>query len=309
MMLDLMNPNSSRYPDIGDIASDRVLRTGDMTQTILSTGRAASYGSIEGIHGDYHSLIGGENGHMGHPSIAAFDPVFWLHHCNVDRIFAIWQALHPNAWFPPAGRDARGRPMKPENEKDLLPFYKYMYDLGPIYYDSDWARDTEKLGYTYPDLDRMGSTRAIWSGVYYRYIWSVRRTSSRRFSKPPSDMMPLNLNRAQVFQYPESYSRSSANDSSRHGTTRIIYKRVVSSDFEIITTTRTTEQLAQQDNGYLPAADNPIDPYFNREWYIDNIVKRFASYRPQFIHTNYSQECPQWSLHYLLLPLSQIQVP
>jgi tyrosinase len=35
---------------------------------------------------------------MGHPGYAAFDPIFWLHHCNVDRIFALWQVLNPNSY-------------------------------------------------------------------------------------------------------------------------------------------------------------------------------------------------------------------
>lgn len=35
---------------------------------------------------------------MGHPGYAAFDPIFWLHHCNVDRIFALWQVLSPNSY-------------------------------------------------------------------------------------------------------------------------------------------------------------------------------------------------------------------
>lgn len=24
--------------------------------------------------------------------------MFWLHHTNVDRLLALWQALHPNTW-------------------------------------------------------------------------------------------------------------------------------------------------------------------------------------------------------------------
>jgi len=90
MMLDILNPNSSRYPKIEDAASDMVLRGGDLTQTRLTKtisgafldpgSRAASYGSIEGLHGNFHTIIGGTNGHMSHPSIAAFDPIFWFHH-------------------------------------------------------------------------------------------------------------------------------------------------------------------------------------------------------------------------------------
>ena len=37
-------------------------------------------GSLEGIHNNYHGLLGGDFGHMGRPPIAAFDPVFWMHH-------------------------------------------------------------------------------------------------------------------------------------------------------------------------------------------------------------------------------------
>ena len=36
-------------------------------------------GSLESLHNSYHYLIGG-GGHMGRPSIAAFDPAFWIHH-------------------------------------------------------------------------------------------------------------------------------------------------------------------------------------------------------------------------------------
>lgn len=38
---------------------------------------------------------------MGFPEVAAFDPVFWLHHANVDRLFAMWQALHLDSYIEP----------------------------------------------------------------------------------------------------------------------------------------------------------------------------------------------------------------
>ena len=34
--------------------------------------------------------IGGDGGNMGDISISAFDPLFWLHHCNMDRHFYTW---------------------------------------------------------------------------------------------------------------------------------------------------------------------------------------------------------------------------
>ena len=31
----------------------------------------------------------------------AFDPIFWLHHCNADRLLSLWSALHPNVRVSP----------------------------------------------------------------------------------------------------------------------------------------------------------------------------------------------------------------
>ena len=43
-------------------------------------------------HNVVHSLVGGQTGWMGNPDQAAKDPVFWLHHSNIDRIWALWNA-------------------------------------------------------------------------------------------------------------------------------------------------------------------------------------------------------------------------
>ncbi len=66
----------------------------------------ATANNIEGMHNSIHNSIGGY-GHMGYLEVAAFDPVFWLHHANVDRLFAIWQALNPDSYIEPT-RNAYG---------------------------------------------------------------------------------------------------------------------------------------------------------------------------------------------------------
>lgn len=38
---------------------------------------------------------------MRDPEIAGFDPIFWLHHANVDRLFAMWQAVYPESYIIP----------------------------------------------------------------------------------------------------------------------------------------------------------------------------------------------------------------
>ncbi|HEX8210048.1 MAG TPA: tyrosinase family protein [Longimicrobium sp.] len=50
-------------------------------------------GSLESIpHNQIHNLVGGP-GWMGDPNMAARDPIFWLHHANIDRLWAGWIAL------------------------------------------------------------------------------------------------------------------------------------------------------------------------------------------------------------------------
>ena len=42
---------------------------------------------INGPHGSVHVTIGGN---MGSVSTAAKDPVFWLHHCDIDHLWEVW---------------------------------------------------------------------------------------------------------------------------------------------------------------------------------------------------------------------------
>merc|ERR1711988_458456 len=46
---------------------------------------------IDEPHNEVHSLVVG--GSMGNLVTAAYDPIFYLHHSNVDRYYAYWQAL------------------------------------------------------------------------------------------------------------------------------------------------------------------------------------------------------------------------
>lgn len=47
---------------------------------------------INGPHGSVHGRVGGD---MCCVPSASYDPLFFLHHANVDRIWARWQILHP----------------------------------------------------------------------------------------------------------------------------------------------------------------------------------------------------------------------
>lgn len=178
-------------------------------------------GSIEGLHNNYHVYVGGfsgddsNTGHMSCVPVAAFDPVFWIHHCQIDRLFAIWQAVNPSHWFdelPTAGQRALA-------DGNLLPFRRAAAALKPTttsdgkprYWTPNQARDPEALGYTYPDVADKSSKSAdqLRADFAARYGWSRRLTPFQRFGAPPADMLPLELSAAQVYQYTSGVSSAS----------------------------------------------------------------------------------------------------
>lgn len=54
------------------------------------------FNPIEIPHNNIHDIIGGFGGNMSEISISAYDPIFWLHHCNIDRFFYNWLAKITN---------------------------------------------------------------------------------------------------------------------------------------------------------------------------------------------------------------------
>jgi tyrosinase len=70
-------------------------------------------GESVGMHNLVHVWVGGTMDYMSSPN----DPVFFLHHANVDRIWARWQHAHPQLdYAPPSGGragDNRNDPLEP----------------------------------------------------------------------------------------------------------------------------------------------------------------------------------------------------
>jgi len=69
-------------------------------------------------HGDIHMVVGGyitginSNGAMSDIPTAAFDPVFWAHHANIDRLWSVWASSPGKSWGP----------MPPDSWLDEAPF-------------------------------------------------------------------------------------------------------------------------------------------------------------------------------------------
>jgi tyrosinase len=47
---------------------------------------------LEGFHNDVHNWVGGT---MGNIMVSPADPLFWLHHAQVDRLWSQWESANP----------------------------------------------------------------------------------------------------------------------------------------------------------------------------------------------------------------------
>ena len=92
--------------------------------------------------------------------VAALDPIFWVHHCNVDRFAAIWQTLYDSQWFDDAKQQLVNLgtwsiPAEPKihdtPKTSLAPFHKHQDGEA---FDSNDVRYLDPFGYTYPELKR-----------------------------------------------------------------------------------------------------------------------------------------------------------
>lgn len=109
-----------------------------------------------GLHNRIHLWVGGSM----LPGTSPNDPVFFLHHCNVDRIWALWQQCHPGVPYRPTDADADAPAGHRLNDRMFpwtSPSDRRIADL----------LDFTALGYTYDSFHR-------------RFI-RLRRTTGDRF--------------------------------------------------------------------------------------------------------------------------------
>jgi tyrosinase len=139
------------YPTTGDI--ERVLAIDDFFAFGSGKTDDQFFGALENVHNLMHNFIGGVNpnytfdassaddrGNPSNPDLpgepafgdmqnggqTAHDPIFWFHHGNVDRLWALWQQQHPGV-----GPDDPTAP--------LIPWNLTVAD----------TNSTQKLGYEY----------------------------------------------------------------------------------------------------------------------------------------------------------------
>jgi tyrosinase len=93
------------------------LPTSDQVNALFKLGSFVDFTSqVQDLHDQIHGWAGGFNqdtqqgGDMGNIGTSAFDPLFWAHHCMIDRIWYLWQIKNGNASIP---RDYLNKPLAP----------------------------------------------------------------------------------------------------------------------------------------------------------------------------------------------------
>lgn len=152
--------------------------------------RNGSYNSLESIHNQIHALSGG-TGHMGYIPYSAFDPLFFLHHANVDRLDAIRGAIYPDSYVEPQ-TNQEGTYIYPAGtvEDANTPLMPFRSDADGSFHTAITARYPKNFGYSYPEIVDWGvdaaqvssNVRAAFNALYNPTGTKTRRRRSARSS-------------------------------------------------------------------------------------------------------------------------------
>jgi hypothetical protein len=166
---------AASLPSAATIRSALDMVTYPTFQNALESG--AGTAPFHSLHNGLHTWFG-FGSHMSSVVVSPFDPMFYLHHCNVDRLWAMWQMDGHATDYPMAGGDAEHHlndPMYPW--VGALAGYSSNYSFPPITMPDFSALgvqtpadvlDHRALGYSYDtqavvgiSLDRTGSMTAL----------------------------------------------------------------------------------------------------------------------------------------------------
>ena len=123
----------------------------------LKTGFNHSGGVNGKLEADPHNLVhvyvGGEDGAMSNPRSAALDPIFYLHHCNIDRMWAHWNNGRSN----PVDPDWLNGPAAIGEREFVMP----MRDGTAWVFTPGEMTSLDNLNYRYDDLTRGSAKKSF----------------------------------------------------------------------------------------------------------------------------------------------------
>jgi tyrosinase len=102
--LEVVNLDALGEPDFSGVDSGGSPGFGGVDTGFSHGGRV--HGMLESQPHDWvHGLVGGgrsnsDIGLMSNPDTAALDPIFWLHHSNIDRLWQVWRESAPGHTDP-----------------------------------------------------------------------------------------------------------------------------------------------------------------------------------------------------------------
>ncbi len=116
-------------------AKPRLAQLGEQARRSLALNSFQAFQdtSVDAIQNSHDGLHGWVGGSMASISFAAYDPIFYAHHANVDRIWAAWQAKFGNSTMPQLEMQLKLTPW-PVQGRDVLDTkrqlcYRYAYGV------------------------------------------------------------------------------------------------------------------------------------------------------------------------------------
>ncbi|KAI4938476.1 hypothetical protein J4E85_000916 [Alternaria conjuncta] len=169
---------TSRNSEVNDRVGKQQPNLRDMLYKLLTTyqpfsqvsnkANGGKIGNFETLHDGLHTVFG--LGHMGIVEVSAFDPIFWFHHCNIDRIISMYQTRYPDTWVEDAeqrmGSFAVASGSVLGTASPLAPFH--MNALGDMW-TATTSRNWTSFGYTYPELENNPSNATLTSSINQLY--------------------------------------------------------------------------------------------------------------------------------------------
>jgi tyrosinase len=146
-----VNMNALGDPDFTGVASGGSPGFGGVHTGFEHGGR--THGAVESQPHDWvHGLVGGqlspqEPGLMSDPDTAGLDPIFWLHHANIDRLWEVWRQ-NSTTHVDPSDVNWINGPASIGEHAFILP----MPDGQSWTYTPGEMSDLSKLGYDYDDV-------------------------------------------------------------------------------------------------------------------------------------------------------------
>ncbi|TML89111.1 MAG: tyrosinase family protein [Actinobacteria bacterium] len=90
-----INRRTTRSP--GRTPGSRLPTAAEIADVLTDTDWMSFADRLEGFHDDVHVWVGGS---MQDVTTAAYDPIFFAHHCMIDRIWYLWQVKHGSGGIP-----------------------------------------------------------------------------------------------------------------------------------------------------------------------------------------------------------------